>query len=747
MVHSSISKPQVITSVLTSGHAGNLAKGQLAFVKDKAKKGLGAEVVSDFQGMNKKERIEIRVGRGQLPTGLRSQNVAFEGTGFFPLEGIIDIKAYAPTHVELKVDAFEVGFGGLSTDEGLFIPEGKSAVMDIVIYGHPLAMFFGQKEHIITKRVYRKEGQTMQEVVRQLVRDLKNESVPTSMAGSFASTSENLSKYLNFTVIDSTNGELQGTSWVTSTINVVDAGESNDLAEIEVQYPGFKVLKTGREDGVTTYSILHLASTTLADATITKVDVTGKGCADCLAGYSALTGGVVYHVALEDGGADLTTTVDNLPGFVSGSASKIGQDGGKGTYSIVLDNALTDAEITTFLAISAATSTAELRNLGNVDTVCSKSTTTTYTWVDGDTCYANAETFNIVLPDTECGASRLAELQLAYPQLAIVEGKSNGNVKRTATLTGSSGDASVVIAGVTYDEAYATSPTVTATNFVTNNASAILAATGVTVTSSGAVLTFTAPASSFPTITATSGGMTETLTALELVVTADAGGCKRTYSTLVASDIVCADCADIFANPFYAETPTEFDGVAWQEVLPTFNEDAKMGIKITGKPFMLYPENYEQDWIPFIETSTKIRSVAFGFREQDYLNFVPTYDVNTEFATVRQTQYAQDVNNLSQSFFGAEAMGRNFYQGETQFKGNLFARANFSQESLLKYQKRMVQYHIKYQDTSLSQMGGGRSNITHDFMLVIEQGKHAPLELLLNKLAGKLGLENVSITN
>jgi hypothetical protein len=92
-------------------------------------------------------------------------------------------------------------------------------------------------------------------------------------------------------------------------------------------------------------------------------------------------------------------------------------------------------------------------------------------------------------------------------------------------------------------------------------------------------------------------------------------------------------------------------------------------------------------------------------------------------------------------------MGRQHYTGETQFKGNLFARANFSQESLISYRKRLVQYHIKYQDTALSQMAGGRSNITHDFMLVVEQGKHQPLETVLNKLAGRLGLENVSITN
>jgi len=746
MPHSSITKPMFVTNVRTSGGGRDLAKGELAIVTDKSTAN-GAKVLSDFAGLSKKERIEIRVGRGQLPTGLRAQNVAFEGTGFFPLEGIIDIKAYAPTNVELKVDELEVGYGGISTDEGLFIPEGKSAILDIVIYGHPLAMFFGQKEHVITKRVFRKEGQTMQEVVRKLVKDLKSENVPTTMGG-FVSVNDKLSNYLDFTVIDSTNTrELQGTPWITSTINVVDAGESNDLAAIQVQYPTHKVIRTNRRDGVSTYSILHLVSATLADATVTKYDVVGKGCANCLAGYTEVGSGVVYHVALEDGGTDLTTTVDNLPGFVSGTAVKIGQDGGKGTYSIVLDDALTDAEITTFLAISAATSTAEIRSLGSITTVCSDSTTATYTWVDGETCYANAETFNIVLPDTDCGASRLSELQEAYPQLTIVEGRNSGNAKRTATLTGSSGNASVVIAGVTYDEAYDTSTTVTVTNFVNNNASAILEATGVVVTSLGAVLTFTAPATSFPTITATAGGMTETLTALELVVTADAGGCKRTYSTFVASNIECADCDDIFANPFYAEAPTEFEGFEWEEVLPAFDEDAKMGIKIKGKPFTLVPENYEQDWIPFIETSTKIKSASFGVREQDYLNFVPAYDVDTEFGKVRRIQFAQDVNNLSQSYFGAEAMGRQHYTGETQFKGNLFARANFSQESLISYRKRLVQYHIKYQDTSLSQMAGGRSNITHDFMLVVEQGKHTPLELVLNKLAGKLGLENVSITN
>lgn len=656
MPHSSITKPMFITNVRTSGGGRDLAKGELAIVIDKSTAN-GAKVVSDFAGVSKKERIEIRVGRGKQPTGLRIPTVAFEGTGFFPLESIIDIKAFAPTHVELRTDRVEIGFNGMPNSKGLFIPEGKSAVMDIVIYGHPMAMFFGQKEHIITKRAFRKVGETMQEVVRRLVKELKTDSVPSTM-GSFSSISDNLSNYLKFTVSDSTNVALSGTAYRTSTVKIPDLGESNDLATVQVQYPGTQITRTDRKEGVSTYSIVALTSQVIAPAVITKVDVTGKGCKNCELGYSLLEGGIVYNVQLEDNGVDKTTTVDNLPGFVLGTVLKVGQDKGTGTYSIVLTKELTQAQVNTFVALEP---TAVLNSLGLVTAVCSSTSSINYTWVNGENCFASIKAFNIVVPDTECKTTRLAEIQAAYPQLVIAEGEI--------------------------------------LNEATN------------------------------------------------VVTASVGGCKRAYSTTIVTNIECVDCADVFASPFYAEAPIAFEGFVWTPVAPVFSATAKMGIVIEGKPFSLVPERYEEDEIPFVETSTKIESASFGFREQDYLNFTPAYDVNTDFAEAVKVRYAQDVNNLSQSFVGAEKMGRIHYTGETQYKNNLFARANFSQESLLGKRKRLVQYHIKYQDTSLSQMAGGRSNITHDFMIVVEQGKHQPLETILNKLTGRLGLENVSITN
>lgn len=78
----------------------------------------------------------------------------------------------------------------------------------------------------------------------------------------------------------------------------------------------------------------------------------------------------------------------------------------------------------------------------------------------------------------------------------------NGVTTRTVTLTGSSGTANVTIAGVDYLATFATNLTTTASNWVTANATALLAL-GYTVTSSGAVITVSALTTVFPTIAVT----------------------------------------------------------------------------------------------------------------------------------------------------------------------------------------------------------------------------------------------------
>lgn len=744
MLHSSISKPQVVSSILTTGYAGNLAKGQLAFVKDKAKKGLGAEVVSDFAGMNKKERIAIRVGEMTTPSNLRVKEVSSKGTGFFSLDSILDIKAHIPSQVSLKVDHLEVGYNGITDSTALYIPEGKSAILDLVVYGEVASTFFGiNGDYIISKEVYRQTGETMQEVIRRAVKELKEERVPS--ATGWSSITDELAQFLEIGVIDSSNGELAGTNWTFSTVSIKDAGESNDFAEVQSQYPTYKVQRTGREDGVSTYTILHPSTVSLANVSITDVNVKNKGCAACPAGYSALTGGVVYSIALEDDGVDKSDDVDALPGYVAGTVEKVGQNAGVGTYMIVLDNALTAAEKTTFLT---ANPTAVFTELGSVEDACKKSATTTYTWVAGEVCTATTKQFTIILPDNECGQSRLTELQAVYSDLVIEEGLPTGNATRTVTLTGTSGTANIVVDGVNYLSTFATDLTTTANNFVTARAAAILAATGTVVTASAGVLTFTDKAEGFPSITVANvtTNLAGTVGAIDYVTTAAVGGCKRTYSTYVNTNLVCEDCSDIFLQPFYATAPDTFEGVAWEEVITAFDENAKMGIFVKGKPFYIYPEAYEEDFIPNIETSLKVKSISFGAKGSLLLNYDGSpYDPDTEFAAVRKIQYASDVNNDAEALFGAELMGNKHFASKTTYKKNLFSRANMSQERLLKYSKKYVQYALKYKDSGLSQGGASRSDITHEFRIIVEYGKHVTLQDTLNSLAGKLGLDAVNV--
>lgn len=640
MLHAPHTKFHVVSTVLESGYDGNLAKGQLAVVKNKALKGKGKEVTADFDGMTQKDLIAFEIGEVTTPNKQRTVEVPYISTGFFPIGNIVDIKAYAPSNVTLKLDHIEIGYDGINESTALFIPEGKAAVMDIVVEGLVASMFFGQESFIIQKRVYRAVGESMQAVTRRLVKELNEEVIPT--ATGWASTTDVLSQFLEIGVIDSTTTTTVGVNSVFSSLTLVNNGDSNALADVQAQYPNYTVVQTARDGDNTTYTIVRpQADPALASYVKTVVDVDGKGCADCLATYSLVDGGYVYHVSIEDDGVDLTTT---LAGLVTGETQldKLGNKDGRGTYAIVMPAIMAQVAID---AIITARPEAEVKYLGEIKDVCSKTTTTTTAWVAGETCVATTKGFSIIVKDNDCGATRLPELQAAYPDLVITE--------------------------------------------------------------DGVV-----------------------------------GGCKRKYNTTVPTNIVCPECSPIFLQPFYGEAPDNFEGISWEAVAETYDADALMGITIKGKPFFMYPEIYEEDFVPFIETSLKVKSASFGWREDDILNYTGSqYDVDLEFAKVVFVERAQDVNNLSQSHFGAEDEGKMFGTNKWKHKANLFARTNLSEERILKYHKRLLKYVVEFRDQGLSQGSASRSDITHGFGIMVEEGKHEAIQTILSKLAAKVGLE------
>ncbi len=523
-------------NVLTTGGSKNLAKGQFTIVNTAKPTVNGAAVVADFAGLSNSTIYEMRLGKSKIPTARGNSNSKPYSTGGFKISDITEVRANFPKHTKQVFDDLVIGYDGISADTKISLLEGQTTLMDIALEGENISYFTGgNNKHVVKIHFGREVGDTDKDVIERAVARLQKETFPGGVP---------ITDAMSIKVVNSDNLPLAGTPYVFSTLKLVDTGDSNSIGLVQAQYPNYRVELTGRDGLTSTYTILHPASATLA-AYVSSTTSYLKDCAACAAGYTLLSeGGLIYSVSIEDNGTDLTTSVDDLPGFVAGSVARKGQDGtnpARGIYHVTVTAELTDAQINTF---ATTYKSALVTKLGSVRDVCYNSATTSTAWVDGATCYASVESYKIQLKDDDCSGSQLTALQAYYSDLTIEEGVPSGNATQTVTLSGTSGTANVVVNGVNYLATFATDLTTTANNFVTARAAAILAATGAVVTAAAGVITFTDSAEGFPSITV--AGVTTNLGGavgtLDYVTTASAGGCQRVYSTTVVTNLVCNEC-------------------------------------------------------------------------------------------------------------------------------------------------------------------------------------------------------------
>jgi hypothetical protein len=232
-------------------------------------------------------------------------------------------------------------------------------------------------------------------------------------------------------LVNSNNPALPGTPRTFYNLLVEDEGTETALGKVQAQYSDLEITKVKWVEGVSTYVA---AASSLPAAYQEKSDFILKGCDSCPAGYTELDEGFVYEITLENDGADETATVQAIPGAVASSAVLNEIVGDKAFYSVITDDALTEAEIDAFLTANVtATVTLVSEDLA---ALCQSPAPASIAWVEGETCNFDTETYTIRLADTECGSSRLAELQAAYPDLTITEvAASNTLCQRTYQTT------------------------------------------------------------------------------------------------------------------------------------------------------------------------------------------------------------------------------------------------------------------------------------------------------------------------
>ena len=710
-------------NVLTGGSAKNLAKGQFTIVSPNN----GSQVVSSFAGMPADTIYEMRLGKHNINSRTAMNGKPYS-SHLFKIADVVGVKANFPRVLKQRFDSYILGYDGVNDDTALSIEENSFSVIDLVIQGDPVAFTTNDmncQKHFVRVNFERAENETMQEVTRKLVERFRNYKLPAGTP---------LTDLVSIDIVDSANTALTGVSHTFSSLTLTDDGTTNALALVQAQYPNYQVVRTERNGLQSVYTILHPTSVTLDDYVTTFSNVLAD-CGECPEDYATLESGVVYSIKLEDDGANLTSTVQALPGAVTGSAVKHGQSAGVGTYSVVLDNVLTSGEFSTFVT---ANPTATINLLGNVNEICFNRDEVEFAWVAGTECFAQTANYKIQLADGECDDETLTALQAAYPNLTIRAGVLTGNAVRTVTVANDT-NLTITVGGVEYTTNDAGTTTQTATAWVAAHAAAILTATGVTVTSNTNVITFTGATNGFPTIVPTS----QTLGAITYPTTATTGGCQGVYSTSVTTNIVCEDCDDIFLDYFTSEAPEPFDFIDWELInQPVFDETALMGIRFTGKPFIWTPTDVSRDQIPFFETSTRIASLIGGYVEDVNESFEP---IQREQFNVKRLSRALDRDNLGGNLMSREEQSRTYFDGVVRHKDNLYAKAVLGEESVLDFTAQYVSYEITIHDSKYSQSIGGRSDMGITYTVWAEYGRHEALQTLVNKLAAKANVEAVTI--
>jgi hypothetical protein len=436
-----------------------------------------------------------------------------------------------------------------------------------------------------------------------------------------------------------------------------------------------------------------------------------------------------YSLRVSDEGrdSDLALVQAQYPAYEVKMQS---HDSGKSTYLLIADEGVVIADyVQTEVSLADA-------DCDGVPTVTPSTVETA--WVAGEVCTAIKKGYTLQLAE-KCGSDRLAEIQAAYPDLTILI--DTPTQVQTVNLTGTSGTGNIIVNGVEYLATYDTSTTVTEQNFVTANAAAILASSGATVTYTGGLITFTAPSESFPTISFSNETLTlgATIGNLTGTGTQNASACQTVYRTSVYTDLICEECDPIFRDLFVTEAPHKFELFDWVADEVTYDENAKMGIRVRGKVSIFSGTEEYRDEIPFLYTSTRIHlaNEAPGFVNESY-----NQGTNGRFA-VKILSHASDPEGLGKDMRDMEERTRVYFTNEQRHHGNNYAKLVLGEESLLKPLTPYITYSIRVRTVRFAQSFSGELVENFNFMVAAEYGKHTSIQSVINALATASGLPTV----
>lgn len=726
--------------VKTSGGSNHLAKGQLAAVHQSKGTADGLKVISSFAGEPKDQKfITLRVGKEKKTPG-RSYSDKDFSTVPFSLNEVVELSVSAPKITEHIVDEVVIGYDGTPGSEFKFKTGDAYFRLALELKGGAIEWRGGKGDtEFVAVNIDIPACDPFEDCVecngcasvdsKAIVLEAIERLRRKQLTGG-----KTIADFIDITPVLSCDNDVTATliPYNFYTLDVCDTGDDSAKAIIAAQY-NVPVKRVNRKGSISTYEIL--ATSAPAAASI-KVASFMPGCDTCPEDYTTQAGGYVYAFTIEDNGTSQIALIQALANYATGTAVRQGSNAGVGFYTAAFTAKLSDAAIAAFVATAGASSTATVELVGKVADLCTTTAAATIAWNLDRTLNAVKESYYIWLPDTNCGDSRLEELQSVYSNLTV-----NLAQKREATLTGTAGTATFTIAGTTYVATFATSLAQTAANFVSTHAAALSTNKGIKVSASGAVLTFENLRDAFPTITV--ANTTNDLNATLAAVANIEAGCQTKYVTSVITNLVGEECDPIYKDAYLSEAPASYENADWVKFADSTTEksgNCKAGIRFKSRVFTLDGDEALRNLVGFTETSTQIK-VAAGFPDEirEGIGRLPKGNYEGKYLSRQQhrTHLAGNLRHL-------ENEGRAYFGGLNNDKDYLGRLLRGETSNMQDNTVQFIQYKLKISSFNHTQGFAGRINDDINYNFFVEVGRHKDLENLLNKLAAAAGREGVT---
>lgn len=413
-------------SVMKNGFSLNLAEGQFGIFNMSKQTKKGSTAVENFLGLPKDTMFELKLGHNR-PGGRSLSDKNFSSFPF-RLKDVLGVRVSAPVRSEDLVDELIIGYDGIDATKSIQLKYGEEKEIAVKLSGKALEYIGapgGQVVITVPLSAPAPVGDECTEVdicapvdMLPIIKDAVEQIKGWDQFG------VNIDNFMEVTPVIKLTGAAAGTPGqllYTHTINVNDTGDAIALALVQQQYPGEVVVRESRT-GIT--SVYKITSTTasLVDYTQSIKSVLAT-CDTCPEEFSLVEGGYLYAIEAQDNG-DMLPTPAGAVNF-----TKNGQVNGVGFYTFVAPDILDDAALQTIIKSFNFAGTVAL--IGDVKAICENKAITTLSWTTDDTSLeSTVDTYKIVIPDNECGNSRLAELQAAYADLVITETGVTGGCQR-----------------------------------------------------------------------------------------------------------------------------------------------------------------------------------------------------------------------------------------------------------------------------------------------------------------------------